>query len=166
MKVRKLGTKENQPDREPLKKKRRKLNRSKLKDKNPKKTNYYCNNGPPPNSHADKRDAFHRAHTQQIGFAVEEELHVSGSSYGKSNLTPLASGTSRRVSSSLRCNPNGPAYLELVFCFFFFLFLFVLLFYFSFISNKTQILNSFQFEQILNGTKFQILNKIRIWNIF
>jgi hypothetical protein len=39
---------------------------------------------------------------------------------GKSYLTPLASGTSRYVPSSLRCNLNGPAHLELVFYFFFF----------------------------------------------
>jgi hypothetical protein len=80
---------------------------------------------------------------------------------GKSYLTPLALGTSRRVPSSFRCNPNGQAHLELIFCFFFFffLFLFLLLFCFSFISNKTQILNNFQFEQILNGTDFK-WNKI------
>jgi hypothetical protein len=53
-------------------------------------------------------------------FLSESWLRLEAENMGKSYLTPLASGTSRRVPSSLRCNPNGPAHLELVFCFFFF----------------------------------------------
>jgi hypothetical protein len=106
------------------------------------------------------RRAANRCWRRQIGFA------------------PLVSGTSRRVPSSLRCNSNGPAHLELVFCFFFFFSFpvsasFLLFFYFrqntdfkqfsiwtdfkwNKISNSKQNSN---LKHILNGTYFK-------WNRF
>jgi hypothetical protein len=76
-----------------------------------------------------------------------------GAPLGKSYLTPLASGTSRRVPSSLRCNLNRPAHLELVFCFFFF---------FSFPVSASFLL-FFYFKQNTDFKQFSICTDFK-WN--